>query len=167
MGDFIRGEERVLYIKVDDAYVPVGCLTSNPISENTETIETTTRQTNGWRTELPTKQSYSINFDGIQILTFGDDGDNTKLSYDRLRVMKRSRELVEWKIEDGDLRFIDIGYGYITEISEANEVGALLTFSGRIVGFGMPTAASTPGLYLFEDGQPFVFEDLQTYQFNI
>jgi hypothetical protein len=80
--------------------------------------------------------------------------------------MKRSRERVEWKIEDADLRFIDIGYGYITEISEGNEVGGVLTFSGRIVGFGMPVAASTPGLYLFEDGLPFVFEDTQAYQFE-
>jgi predicted secreted protein len=165
MADFIRGEERILYIKFDGSYLPIGCLTSNPLNESTETIDTTTRENSGWRTELPTTQSYGINFDGIQILTT-TGGDGTKLSYDRLKVMKRSRERVEWKIEDADLRFIDIGYGYITEISEGNEVGGVLTFSGRIVGFGMPVAASTPGLYLFEDGLPFVFEDTQAYQFE-
>lgn len=166
MPDFIQGEERILYIKYDGDYLPVGCLTSNPISENSETIETTTRENFGWRTEYPTIQSYNINFDGIQILTTGVSGDDTKLSYDRIKLMKRNRERIEWKIEDSDLRFIDIGEGYITEIGEENEVGGVLTFSGKIVGFGMPVASSTPGLYLFENGEPFVFENTLAYQFE-
>lgn len=163
---FIQGEERILYIKEDDTYLPIGCLTSNPITESSELLETTTRQNNGWSTSIPTKQSYNIDFEGIQILTFGVDGDATKLSYDKLKVLKRERTQVEWKIEDADLRFIDVGSGYIIEIGEGNEVGGVLTFSGKIVGFGMPVASSTPGLYLFEDGEPFVFEDTLAYQFE-
>lgn len=164
--NFIDGEERILYIKEDETYLPIGCLTSNPLSETSDTIETTTRENSGWKTELPTKQSYTITFEGYQILTAGVSGDSTKLSYDKLKLLKRNRTRVEWKIEDADLQFIDVGYGYITEISEANEVGAVLGFSGRIVGFGMPVASSTPGLYLFEDGEPFLFEDTQAYQFE-
>jgi len=163
---FTRGSERILYILVNEVYIPVGCLTSNPLSESSETIQTTTRQNNGWSTSLPTKQSYSINFEGIQILTAGDDGDATKLSYDKLKLIKRNRERVQWKIQDSDLKFIDVGYGHITEINEANEAGGVLTFSGKIVSFGMPTAASTPGLYLFENGEPFLFENTETYQFE-
>lgn len=163
---FIQGDERILYILIDTVFTPIGCLTSNPLSESSETIETTTRENNGWKTEVPTKQSYFITFDGIQILTAGVSGDSTKLSYDRLKLIKRNREQVQWKIEDADLKFIDVGYGYITEISEGNEVGGVLTFSGKIVGFGMPIASSTPGLYQFEDEEPFAFEDTQVYQFE-
>lgn len=163
---FIQGEERILYILVDEEYVPIACLTSNPLSESSETLETTTRQNNGWKTEIPTRQSYNITFEGIQILTFGDAGDSSKMSYDRLKIIKRNRERVQWKIEDAEQRFIDVGYGYITEIGEGNEVGGVLTFSGKIVGFGMPTAASTPGLYEFEDDEPYTFEDTISYQFE-
>ena len=163
---FIKGDERILYIEVDSVFIPIGCLTSNPLSESSETIETTTRQNNGWKTQIPTRQSFKITFEGIQILTFGTSGDSTKLSYDRLKVIKRNREQIQWKIEDSDLQFIDIGYGYITSISESNEAGGILSFSGEIIGYGMPTSSSTPGIYLFEDGQPYVFEDTQTFQFE-
>lgn len=165
--DFIKGEERILFVKQDGDYLPVGCLTSNPLEEETDMLPTTTRQNNGWETSLPTRQRFNISFDGIQILTAGDSGDATKLSYDKLKLIKRNREQIEWKIEDSLQQFIDVGYGYIVTISEANEIGSLLSFSGSIVGYGMPTASSTPDLYLFENGEPFIFEDTQSYQFNV
>ncbi|AGO48429.1 phage tail protein [Cellulophaga phage phi10:1] len=163
---YTKGEERILFIKVEDDYIPVGCLTSNPLSEETDMLPTTTRQNSGWETSRPSVQRFNLEFEGLQVLTFGDDGDSSKLSYDRLKLIKRNREKIEWKIEDTDLKFIDIGYGYITSISESNAVGEILSFSGSITGFGMPTAASTPYLYLFEDGQPFIFQDTQSYSFN-
>ena len=63
---FISGVLRVLYIKVDDDFLPVGCLTSNSFSESSTMLGTTTRDNaNGWQSSIPTAQNYSITFDGI------------------------------------------------------------------------------------------------------
>ncbi len=133
---FYKGEERILYIKDATVWHPVACLSSNPISENVDMLPTTTRENAGWETVLPTNQSYSIEFNGIQILTSAS-GDDTKLSYDTLKAKKRDRDLIEWKIEDVGVIFSDTGFGYITAISEANEIGGLLSFNGTIQGYGV------------------------------
>ncbi len=62
--EFINGEIRILYIKQSGDFYPIGCLTSNSFSEDFETIGTTTRDNDGWATSRPTKQSYTISFDG-------------------------------------------------------------------------------------------------------
>lgn len=131
-----EGAIRILYIKDATVWHPVACLSSNPISEFVETIPTTTRASGGWETSVATSQSYTIDFEGIQILT-SSAGDDTKLSYDTLKEKKRDRTLIEWKIEDTGLIFSDTGSGYITAIGEANEVGGLLTFNGTIQGYGL------------------------------
>ena len=51
---------------------------------------------------------------GIIINTNFNGGDFTKVSYDRLRELKRNRTLIEWKSEDVDKTFVDSGKGYIT-----------------------------------------------------
>lgn len=164
--DFIKGDDRILYIDVLGTYVPLGCLTSNPMTEEVDMIKTTTRENNGWETSLPTTQRFSIDFEGLQMLTLGDIGDASKLSYDSLKTIKRNREKVLWKIADLQERFIDTGSGYITSLSESNQVGEFLGFSGSIVGFGEPIASTGVGDYLFEDGQVYTFEDGQVYLFD-
>lgn len=132
---FYKGDIRILYIKEDSTWYPVACLTDNPFAEEVDMLPTTTRENAGWETSLPTKQRYSIEFNGIQILTM-PAGDITKMSYDRLKGLKRERTLVEWKIEDSGAVFSDTGFGYIQNISEANEAGNRLEFNGSIVGYG-------------------------------
>ena len=75
-----KGEDRILYIKIDNLFVPIGCLTENSFSESVDTIDTTTRENMGWTSSRPVMQSYSISFNGIQILTTTDEGDDTKAS---------------------------------------------------------------------------------------
>ena len=62
---FTNGGYRILYIDSGAGYLPVGCLTSHSFSEESETLNTTTRDNGGWSTEVPTNQSYSISFDGL------------------------------------------------------------------------------------------------------
>lgn len=157
--DFTFGEERVLYIKEGEIWKPIACLTSNPFDESVEMLKTTTRVSNGWRTAIPTNQSYTIGFDGMQIAT-GDGGNEAKLSYDRLKLIKRSRQLIEWKMEDSQGYYIDTGFGHIIDIGEANEVDGLLLFSGTIEGYGEPTFSRnlTQG-DLFQDGSVICYQD--------
>lgn len=129
---FYDGSIRILYVKISAAYVPVGCLTSNSLSEEVEMLPTTTRADGGWATARPTKQTGLIDFEGVQVLTTGESGDTTKASYDALKTLKRAGTLAEWKIEDGSSIFVDEGTGYITSLSEAAEIDGYLTFSGSI-----------------------------------
>ena len=92
---FINGSNRILYIKIDETYLPIGCLTSDSFSESVEMLTTTTRDNAGWATSTPTTQSYNISFDGLIINTFFNGGDFTKISLDKLRDLKRNRTLID------------------------------------------------------------------------
>ena len=133
---FIKGEDRVLSIKVDGNWLPIGCLTSNSFSESSEMLNTTTRDnTNGWQSSVPTTQSYSVSFDGI----LEDEYSSTsKTTYYQLVTFKRYKNLIEWRVDDGlTPANYDYGSGYITELSNANEMDSFVTFSGTIEGQGV------------------------------
>ncbi|MCR9263300.1 MAG: hypothetical protein NXH86_04040 [Flavobacteriaceae bacterium] len=149
---FFKGDVRIFSIKVDEDYIPVGCLISNDIEESVEMLNTTTRASNGWRTSVPTTQEYNIPFEGIQVLT-----DSSVLSYDYLKTLKRARTRIEWQISDNSsLR--DQGEGYITDLREGNAVGEFLSFSGNVRGYGVPIVITLEG-DLYQDGNVMLFQD--------
>jgi len=153
--EYFKGEERILYIKILGEYIPIGCLSENSFSESSETIDTTTRDNGGWNTSRPTMQSYSITFNGIQVNSTIAGGDLNVASYDRLKELKRDRQLLEWKIQGTNFPVVDYGKAYITDISEAAPVNELITFSGTLNGFGQPLMASI-ALVLLNNGDPSV-----------
>mgnify|MGYP003658770815 FL=1 len=138
----IDGTYSILYIKWEDEFLPIGCLTSDSFSEQVEMLDTTTRDNAGWRTSTPTNQSYNISFDGIVKNTNFTGGDSTKISLDRLRVLKRGRTLIEWKTQDENLTFVDSGYGYITSLSRENNIDEFISFTCNIEGFGATESIS-------------------------
>lgn len=150
--DFYKGQDRILYIKVLGSYLPIACLQDNPFSESTEFIDTTTRDTNGWATSRPTMQSYNISFSGLQINTSVAGGVFTVLSYDKLKQLKRLKSLLEWKIE-GDFPTVDYGKCYISELSEASPIDDFLSFSGTLIGYGVPLT-TTKGTDVLNSGNP-------------
>jgi hypothetical protein len=288
----VQGNDRILFIKRGDNFQPVGCLTSNGLDEATEFLPTTTRNAEGWETQRPTTQNYSINFSGFQVptsfrantdfvnfytleitllenvpfllrfrvegdagwfvfvqkkitddpeevennpagfvllgdtiadtvqnileniltynpntnvtytrdgdtlvLTFANSGNyevtifsafadgsgevvasyelivvtesnpNPLISYDRLRMMKRNRELITWRIMSSSPvpQYIDEGQGYIANISDVSEVNVDASFSGSIIGYGVPLfiindAALATGENFVEDGNDNLIE---------
>jgi TP901-1 family phage major tail protein len=147
-----KGQDRILCFKIDGLFIPVACLTDNAFSENVDTIDTTTRENNGWSTARPVYQSYSISFNGLQILTTLT-GDTLKASYDRLKTLKRDRVLLDWLIKGADYPVVDYGKCYITELSEAAVVNEFITFSGTLTGYGL-TYSTTEGVLLLNNGDP-------------
>ena len=127
----IDGTYSLLYIKWEDEFLPIGCLTTDSFSEEVEMLDTTTRDNEGWKTSTPTNQSYNLSFDGIVENTNFNGGDFTKISLDRLRVLKRSRTLVEWKTQDNNLTFVDSGKGYITSLSDSANNEEFITFNAN------------------------------------
>lgn len=151
----ILGEESIFFVKYNGVWCPISCETSSPISENVEMLNTTTRDNAGWKTEEPTLQSYTIAIDAV--LQLDDElPDSGVVSYNKLRIMKRNRELVEWKRETFGGWYIDEGKAYITEISDSNAVGEEITFSLSLSGFGMPTTDTARVDVLGEDEQTLI-----------
>lgn len=151
--EFTNGEDRILYIKQLGNWLPIGCLTANSLSESSEMIPTTTRDNNGWATSRPTMQNYSISFEGLQINTTVAGGFFGIASYDTLKLLKRNKTLLDWKIQGSTFPVVDYGKCYITEISESASVGEFLSFSGSITGYGKPLVR-TVGDFVLNDGNP-------------
>tara|TARA_R110000744_G_scaffold250022_1_gene366234 strand:- start:2216 stop:2710 length:495 start_codon:yes stop_codon:yes gene_type:complete len=154
----IDGTYSVLYIKWEDEFLPIGCLTSDSFSEDIEMLDSTTRDNAGWKTSTPTNQSYNLSFEGIVKNTNFNGGDFTKISLDRLRILKRSRILIEWKTQDNNSIFEDSGFGYITSLSKSASTDEFISFSANIEGYGAPY--STGGLgYTLGDGNSNTIQD--------
>lgn len=136
-----KGSGTILYVLVGSDYVPVACLTSNDFSESVEMLDSTTRVNNGWKTSRPNLQSFSVSFSGITINTRFAGGDMTKYSIDRLKVVKRTRQLLTWRIVTDNNVFIEDFQGYITDLQENAPVDDFLSFSGTIQGYGEPTSS--------------------------
>ena len=154
----INGTYNLLYIKWEDEFLPIGCLTSDSFSEEIEMLDSTTRDNAGWKTGTPTNQSYNISFEGLVKNTNFNGGDFSKISLDRLRVLKRSRTLIEWRTEDKDLTFVDSGFGHITSLSRSSTSDEFITFSANIEGYGAPASASGT-VYTLGDGNGSIIED--------
>lgn len=155
---FIDGSNRLLYIKWEDVYLPVGCLTGDSFSESSEMLDTTTRDNAGWKTSTPTLQSYNISFDGLVINTLFNGGDFTKVSYDRIRQLKRNRTLIEWKLKDTNSVFVDSGKGYITELSDSSSIDEFISFNASIEGYGNPESSSEL-FFTLGDGNNNIIQD--------
>jgi hypothetical protein len=153
--DFTLGEDRLLFIKVDGTYLPIGCLTANSLEESSEFIDTTTRDNGGWTTSRPVMQSYNISFSGLQVNTTIAGGNFGIASYDKLRDFKRDRILLDWKLQGTLYPVVDFGKFYIQNLSDTENIGELLAFSGTAVGFGAPQYQSL-GETLLNNGDPTV-----------
>lgn len=149
--DLTKGEESLFYIKKNNVWFPVGCLTGSPLSEDVEMIETTTRDNGGWKTYYPTLQGYSIELSGYMVKDDSDSG-NEVLSYHELRRMKRNLQLINWQRKTLNGYYIDEGQAYITNISDADEVGDMISFNASLLGYGKPIE-DNERIYILGNGE--------------
>ncbi len=140
---FDTGDNRILFIRIENDFIPIGCLTDNSFEESVELIDTTTTQNNGWKTAIPTNQAYSITFSGLQT------DESGVYSYNRLKLLKRERELISWRIQAPTNPInIDYGVAYITSISETTPTAEFNTFTGSLTGYGAPLFIEDASIYL-------------------
>ena len=149
----MKGLNEILYIQVNNEWMPIACLTDNPISESTELIPTTTADNQGWESYVAGVQSASISFDAVIPNSSPDKAD-----YYRIRQIKRNRELVYWKIQNHINGDIDEGLGYINELSKASPADDVLTFSGTITVSGAILSSSADED--FGGGFPYVIPNI-------
>jgi len=151
--DFVNGEDRILFIKQNGVYMPIGCLTGNNFDKTVEMIDTTTRDNNDWASSFPVMQSYSISFSGIQVNSTVVGGNFNVASYDRLTDISDNKIRIEWKIQGSIFPIVNYGEGYISSLGEVNNVGEFMSFSGTITGFGKPLKTQL-GTVLLNNGDP-------------
>jgi hypothetical protein len=138
MSDFKNGTYRLIYILSGGTYFPIGCLTSNSFSEQSEMIGTTTRANGGWKTSIPTNQSYRISFNGLVTIS---DKSGTIITYDDLKTFKRDKTLISWRSDNEVTGYSDFGTGYINSLSNNAEIDSFIDFNAEIVGYGEPTTS--------------------------
>lgn len=151
--DYIKGEDRILYFKINGSWLPVGCLTENTLDETSDFLDTTTRDNQGWNTSRPINQSYNISFAGLQVITTVAGGNFNIASLDKLRQLKRNKTLLEWKFQGSIYPIVDYGKCYLSDLSDPNITGELISFSGSAIGYGKPLTASL-GTVLLNNGNP-------------
>ena len=130
----IDGTYSIFYVKWEGSFLPVGCLTSESFEESSEMLDTTTRDNNGWKTSIPTSQSYNISIEGLLINTNFSGGDATKISLDRLTVLKRNRIPIEWQSRDNNSIYVRYGFGYITSLTKSTSTNEFINFTCNIKG---------------------------------
>lgn len=150
---YYLGEDRILFIKVNGSWMPIGCLTNNSFSESSEMMDTTTRDNQGWSTSMPLVQSYEITFEGLELNTTMNGGNFNVASYDKLKLLKRDKILLDWKIQGTLYPIVDYGKCFITAISDANPTGEFISFQGSATGFGKPLV-TTLGTTVLNNGDP-------------
>jgi len=144
MANYIKGIESILFIKHLGQWVPISCENGHTLQENSDMIDTTTRDNNGWKTSRPTEQSYSISVDAQVVL----ENSSGILSYFEIRKKKRDKELLEWKRETANGIYIEDGKAYIDDISNAMQSGELASFTLTLQGFGSPGFEFNPNAEL-------------------
>lgn len=154
--ELIKGSASLFYIVRNGVEIPVGCLTSNPIDESAEMMETTTRDNEGWKTSIPIMQSYSIALDGFMTMDDPNSGKNI-ISYRELRKLKRNREQIIWKIKTLNGWYVDSGKAYIENISFTDPVDDMIGFSASLVGYGIPNDLN---------GEHDIYSDEITYNYT-
>jgi len=165
--NFEKGTNKILYIDLGGTFFPVGCLTDNSFSEAVEVLDTTVRtNTDGWSSVVPTRQSYNISFNGVLTL---DDAGGSILAYSSLQLFKRGRTKINWRINSqvGDT---DSGTGYITSLSNSAAIDEFVSFSGEIVGVGLPVTSAMPPIITnkwIEIADAWVYKGTNGDQFQI
>lgn len=157
----IKGYESLFFIEKNDVFFPVGCLTSSPIKEEVDMIDTTTRDNQGWKTSHPGNQSYSIDLAGLMVQDDEDSG-NEVLSYRELRNFKRNKTLISWKRTTLSGYYVDSGRAYITSISDSDSAGDMISFTASLVGYGMPEESNERIYILGDDDKSAIIDNENT-----
>lgn len=151
--NYYNGEDRILYVKVNGVWLPIGCLTDNSMDESSEMMDTTTRDNGGWSTSRPVLQSYNLSFSGLQLNSTIAGGNFNIASYDKLQQLKRNKTLLDWKVQGTIYPIVNYGKCYISSLSDSNVAGEFVTFTGGATGFGKPLTAPL-GTVVLNNGDP-------------
>lgn len=117
---------RILYIND----IPVGCLTSDSLSETIAFIQTCKTTEKGAIKSLGTLHAYSIPFEAVYVK------DAALFTYFDLQDKGRNREIMDWSIIDDETTEGDAGQAFIENLSISGSSEDFLKFTGTLTGYG-------------------------------
>jgi predicted secreted protein len=136
----IKGENGVLFIAEDDAWLPIACLTSNSLASTVAEITRQTKCAPGVTEKSAGSFNYTLSAEGEYIDTTTAGGDDTKVSHDKLLALQQARLLVQWKLDTNIPDATSTKYygtALITDLNLDQAAGdALSTFSATLSGNG-------------------------------
>jgi len=139
MSKIVKGEDVVLklYDSTASAYLPVGCLTTNSISESQDITEGEPNKCDSSTPKSQGAYSYEISGDA-QLVALDDPDYSAKAHYEKLRELwKASRvsgDPINWAQEGGNADYY--GTGFITALDVEYPTPGGATFTISISGIG-------------------------------
>jgi TP901-1 family phage major tail protein len=128
-----NGTEMLLYVNVSSNPTAIAGLTSNAFNVKGETIDVTTKDSNGWRELLAGTNSFSFSADGVfdDAATFGYN--------DLLDAMKLKQPLMVRISTEESGEYYQEGYVIITSLDKTAPLEDKVTFSATFEGTGEPS----------------------------
>lgn len=154
----IDGTYSIVYLDYGEGFLPIAVETGSSFEEGVNQKSTTVRDNNGWATQVLTNQFYNFSVNGLAMNTVYAKGDFTRISYDRLERIKRSKEIVNWKKADKDNIHVQTGQCQIISLSKNDDIGEFVSFEASFLGYGKPES-STGKHYPIENGLGELIED--------
>lgn len=129
---FQDGDVFITSIWDTDAYEPIGCSTSDEISETLEIDSFQTKCEAGVIKKSPGAADYEISGEG----RFVDENvDTGRQSYAKLSGYLRAKTRILWRQATGIASSpYEYGYGYVTACTKTGESGSAITYSYTISG---------------------------------
>lgn len=156
------GTDQIFFVLLNEEYVRVAFIEDHTWSEDTAFLSGVTRLSGGWDVGIPLSQSFSVAVRMVQTRDIIESDILVRTSLDQLRVAKRDRTLLNFKIESLPQGHIRTFKGYISSITEGSPSGRFVRINLTIRGEGQPAEI------LFEPPQdngvsPWTFGTTDTY----
>lgn len=120
------GSAMLLYIND----VPVGCLTSNTLSESISFIRTCKTTAKGATTNIPDLYGYSIAFECVMVI------DNGLMTYEDIKTLARNRERFDWAMINSAINQGDAGQAFVENLEISASSEDFVKFTGTLTGYG-------------------------------
>lgn len=132
---FENGKDYLLFIKPEATWLTVACITTNGFEGTTDTIDGSSKCSDGWSGGAAGNKSWTMNADGNAI----DAGLlPSEASFKALFDLWKSGETVPIKIAKVGSTYVRYGEAYISSYSETQGNNEPFTFSATFQGVGEP-----------------------------
>jgi len=111
--------------------IPVGCLTSNSLSETIQFLRTCKTTEKGATKSLGTLHGYSIPFECVY------SNDMAIINYNDLKTFGRDRVKVAWSMVNDETGEGDEGYAFIENLDITGNTDDFVKFTGTLTGYGV------------------------------
>lgn len=124
----LLGKDEILLIHDGTAYLPIGCLTTNTISESREITEGTKTKCNTNPQGVPQDPTYEGSFEAV-----ANDDEVTKMTHVKMRAEMKKDTPSYWKITRGGVD-LEFGKAFLTSLERSAPVDNVITWSGTLSG---------------------------------